>query len=275
VMMHLSCDGKLFSMANMDDSKMVREAYTGALCSWRIKRRIEVEYCSFSRSHELRYFITDVVKYAENKVRAALSIRSRLTVYALSAQLRALIDGALDPILPVRKTAAEKREEECTAYEKMYDLPPKALSLSDAAAIERESWDTTERLIEAFEETDPKPEEIVNPQEVLPPPVPQIAFCESAEKDEEEPSSFSVAVRPYLVLLKALYRENTDAQRQEAKRLEMPLEVAVDEINAIALEHLEDILIEECDHGFRVIEDYRDLPALLEAISPYEEDDHE
>ena len=39
----------------------------------------------------------------------------------------------------------------------------------------------------------------------------------------------------------------------------MPLEVLADEINALAADLLGDILLEESDYGFAVIEDYESL----------------
>ena len=58
VISHLSRDGRLFSASGMEDSKLTRDAYSGALCSYRMKRKLEISYCSFSRSHELRFLIT-------------------------------------------------------------------------------------------------------------------------------------------------------------------------------------------------------------------------
>ena len=102
VMDRLSRDGKLFSGLGMDDSKLSRFAYNGALCASENRRRLEVSYCSFSRSHELRFLVTDIVKYTENKLRATLGIRSRMTVYALPTE-------ASDR-RGMRRASAEKRD---------------------------------------------------------------------------------------------------------------------------------------------------------------------
>ena len=116
----LSTDGQLFATAHMDDSRMMRNAYTGALCAFRLKRNIEVEYCSFSRSNELRYFITDVVKYTENCLRAYLGVRSRLTVYSLPQDVRTHVDEMMQANLPKRPIAKKiKREEPKPEYEKL------------------------------------------------------------------------------------------------------------------------------------------------------------
>jgi len=249
---HTAEDGKPFLTAGMDDSKLVRDAYAGALCSYRIKRRIEVEFCSFSRSHELRYLITDAVKYTENRLRAHFGVRSRLSIYALPTAIRVLLDRVLDELLPARDaTSTKKKREEAAreaAYERLYDLPRKELSLADAAEIERLSWDTTERLVEAFEEAESEEERLPEPlpampEECLPS---EVASCEDGG-----------AWTPYLPFLRAIRAGDSAGQRAAARAAGLPLEVLADEVNALAAELLGDILLEEDGDGYAVIEDYR------------------
>ena len=253
----MSADGKLFATAGMDDSKLTRDAYTGALCSYRIKRRIEVEYCSFSRSHELRFFITDVVKYTENKIRATLGIRSRLTIYALPISVRKILDGYLEGFLPTRAANARKQTEKSAEYEKLYDLPRKTLSLSDAAEIERLSWDTTEKLVEAF--TEEAEEEQVSPIAVpMPKPV-MSPMPESELEGREDETDLADAMGSYLPFLRAVRDGDSMGQRNAARDAGMPLEVLADEVNGIAAELTGDILLEDRDGVFAVIEDYREI----------------
>lgn len=252
---HLSRDGQLFSASGMDDSKMVRDAYTGALCSYRIKRRIEVEFCSFSRSHELRYFVTDVVKYTENKLRAALGIRSRLSVYALPTSVRDLLDATLAGILPVREHSERKKDEASEVYEKLYDLPQKKLSLSAAAEIERLSWETTERLVEAFEEASNDSE----PKSPIPSPAPMPTAVFEPTDTECGDDALKVAMQPYLAFLQAVWAEDAIGQKNAARDANLPLEVLADEVNGVTAEHMGDILLEEIDGSYHVIEDYREI----------------
>ena len=51
----------------MRPAKIVRDAFCGSLCARNVKRRLEVEYLSHSRSQEQRLYITDIVKHAENR----------------------------------------------------------------------------------------------------------------------------------------------------------------------------------------------------------------
>jgi len=249
----LSEDGKLFSHANMDDSRMVREAYTGALCSHRIKRRIEVEYCSFSRSHELRFFITDVVKYTENRLRHVLGVRSRLSVYALPTSVRDLLDAYLQETLP-QKTVKPK-ESLPEEYEKLYDLPRAELSLSHAASIEQQSWETTERLVEAFGDAE-------EAEVVIAPTLPEEPKVRVKDAAVSDPGPWA----RYAAYLSACLVQDAGKRGQAVRASGLPEEVLADEINAQAADLLGDILLEEGEDGFAVIEEYRQtLEEILDA----------
>ncbi len=257
---HLSRDRQLFSSSGMDDSKMIRDAFTGALCSYRVKRRIEVEFCSFSRSHELRYFITDVVKYTENRLRAAWGIRSRLSVYALSAPIRELLDGVVEQIVPARVPSAQKIDAEReAAYERQYELPRKELSLADAAEIERLSWETTERLVEAFDDADAASEALFE----VPSPTPTSTATDENTPIASDTDTLKTATRSYLAFLLAVRDGDAAGQKNAARSANLPLEVLADEVNGLAAEHTGDILLEENDGIYCVIEDYREILAEL------------
>lgn len=254
-------EGKLFAAARMDDSRMRREAFAGALCSWRIKRRIEVEYCSFSRSHELRFLITDIVKYTENRLRALLGVRSRLSVYALPTAVRTLLDRYLDAALPQRKAVSPKSEAAPAPYERLYELPVAELSLERAAAIERNSWQTTERLIEAFAEDEAPAEALVDR-----PPEARTVAPITAVSVAPPPAPTADPWAVYRPFLSAVRGEDAAAMQAAAASLGKPVEVLADEINALAADLLDDILLEEGPVGPAVIEDYRDLlDTLLQA----------
>lgn len=242
IIRHTEENGRLFSSAGMDDSKITRDAFGGALCASRIKRRIEVDFCSFSSAHELRYLITDALKYTENKLRAHFGIRSRLSVYSLPDTIRQLLDAYLEDLLPVRAKEASAKQSVPAEYEHLYDLPKKELSLADAARIEAVSWETTERLVEAFEDGDARKEELI----------PIISIEEKVSSEEDVWESY----RP---LLCAIGEADIAAQKALARTAEKPLDVLADEINALAADLLGDVLIEECDGGYAVIEDYRDV----------------
>lgn len=132
-------------------STITRDAFSGAICAWAQKKRIEVDFASFSHTYELRYVITDVLKYAENALRAVLGVKSRLTVYEVSNELKARLDAYLAEALPKKQTQKRPQRPQQPAYEARYDLAPEPISPQNAAKIEAVSWQTTKRLVEAFE----------------------------------------------------------------------------------------------------------------------------
>ena len=131
----LSERGSLLGDVGYGDSRASREAYVGALCSCSAKRRIEIEFCSFSRSHELRYLVGDIVKYTENIIRSYIGVKSRLSVYSITPELSATITEHLKNVLPPKSRTAAKKQE-TSEFEKFYEPVHKEFSLADAKRIE-------------------------------------------------------------------------------------------------------------------------------------------
>ena len=237
-------------------STMTRDTFSGAICSWRVKRRIRVDYTSFSHTHELRHIMTDVLKYAENALRAALGI------YSVSVPMRERLDAYLKEALPVRKPrAAVKREPELPAYERRYDLPVGEISLARATEIEAQSWLTTKRLVEAFdgEETEFTPETVREN-----PPLPSL----TAEPAPTEAVPVATAA-PDSPLLRALgdlsaflplaLARDGAAQRAFARERRLMIDAVADKINTVAGDILGDIILEEENGAYAVIPDYLEL----------------
>ncbi len=236
--------GKLISGGNIETSHLVRDAYSGALCSCAIRKRMEIDYSSFSRSYELRFMITDGVKYAENKLRAYLGIKSRLNFHSLTAEMRRCIDEYFDAALPSRAPKEPEREE----YEKLYDAPAAPLSFENATLIEQTSWETTERLIEAFED---EPQELVQqapPVEAVAAPMPETAA---------DPSALSAALSEYMDFLRMADCSDTAAMARYANRRGEMLELVIDKINEISVETFGDVILEEVDGAYCIIQEYR------------------
>lgn len=248
VMEKLSGEGKLFSELRMDDSRLQRFAYSGALCASVNQRKLEVSYCSFSRSHELRFLVTDIVKYTENRLRAHLGIRSRMTVYALPTEVREVIDAECTRLLPPKEIVRKPKPVEAPEYEKLYDLPRAALDPAHAAEIERASWDTTQRLVDAFEESD---EPAPVPQPSPPPAAPE----QPPQPERPAPDS---PFAPYRDFLRAVLAGDTKSIRAAAAQAEGLPDALADEINELAADTLGDILLEDTGNGWKVLDDYRD-----------------
>ena len=280
----------------MLDSTLTRDAYMGALCSYRNKRRIEVAYTSFSRSHELRFLIGDMVKHVENRLRSWIGVRSKLSVMTLPTPLRDALDAYLAPLEPPKSAVpVKKKEEPRPAYEALYDLPRKAVSLEDAAAIEAQSWETTRILVEAFGEEVNQPQAaaestsaaVPSPAPAAPPAPPfSIASTAPTPAPVHDPlpaaasgvtvppmthgdaadTASASPLAPYAPFIKAALDGDSTALRNAAKAMGKMPDALADEINALTADgEIGDIILEDDGMGgYAVIEDYRD--AVLEMI---------
>ena len=252
--------GARMAGAGLEESRLIRDAYTGALCSHRIKRRIEIDYCSFARSHELRILVTDIMKYTENRLRAYLGVKSRLGLYALPQSFRDCVDRYLQGALPHREriVRAEPKQE----YEALYDVPRTTLDPKRAAQIEAGSWITTERLITAFEDE--------SEESIAPAPIPMVEPVQSQLDPEPsmamglmgENTGLKDKLKDYMLFINYALQNDTASQRTYAKERGEMIDSIADRINEIAADVLGDILLEEDGGGYRVIEEYLDLPEL-------------
>ncbi len=245
-------------------STVSRDCFAGAICPCRLKCRVEVDYTSFSSTHELRYIISDVLKYAENALRGAIGVRSRLTVYSVSAALRTRLDVYLGSALPEKKRRQEKPQKvEIPDYERRYDLAAAPISLAHAADIEASSWQTTKRLIEAF-----MPDNGIENAPIshegdmgVEPDLAQEGPAESAKEGAEDKTEGCRwdALGDLLEFLRAAARTDSAAQRELARKMgEMPDAIA-DKINTVSGDIIGDIILEDRGGVYAVIEDYFEL----------------
>lgn len=263
-------------------STVTRDSFAGAVCSYRLKRRIEVDFTSFSHTHELRYVMTDVLKYAENALRAVMGVKSRLSIYAVSVPLRAELDAYLKKALPVRRSkGVAAKAAEMPDYERRYELPAVEISAERAAAIEAESWQTTKRLVEAFggEIEEITPETGVENTEKNGESTPAAtasggARDEGAQKSREGATAAGTATQAATAtegssplgaalgdladFLPLALTQDRAAQRAFAASKGCMLDAIVDKINTVAGDMLGDILLEESNGAYTIIEDYLD-----------------
>lgn len=243
---------------------VTRDAFSGALCAYAQKKHIEVDFFSFSHTYELRYIITDVLKYAENALRGVLGIKSRLTAYRMETPLCERIDRYLADALP--KKAESKKAAPPPLYEQRYDLPVRALSLERAASIEAASWQTTKRLVEAFEEQPTPEKEESLPQTpptqgaALPPPKATTVEVPSLTPEQGEEgttlASLLGALAPFVILAA---RRDRAAQRAFALEMGSMPDAIADKINTVAGDMIGDIILEDLGGTYAVVEDYREL----------------
>lgn len=246
-----SAGGSPLSGFGFSDSSVTRTSYTGAFCTPAVKKKIEVEYCSFSRSHELRYLVADVLRYTENKLRAVWGIRSRLSIYALPTSVRACIDEYFDEN-PLRRADDTDRNGRriVNDYDKLYDAPKTEFSAENAERIEMSSWDTTKILVEAFDSED---EEMKQKER-------EISSIPSSVSEAEKENDLRSALGEKYEFLLAALEGDLKRQKEIAKGLSAMPEAIADEINEAAAELLGDIVLEEDEAGgYRVIEEYREV----------------
>ena len=223
-----------------------RDAFGGALCCFDQKRRIEVRYLACSRSIELRYTVTDTVKYAENQVRGLLGIRSRFHTPNLPMPLRQAVDEYFAPYKKAQKK--EAMTAPVPAYDVLYEPERSDLSLDYAKAIEKQAWATTELLVEAEEEASaslpPMREEAapVAPAPVTPPPSPASSAATAHLTEalalclEEDSTGFSALARSRNLLPDAL----------------------AESVNDFFYDVIGDAVLEEGENGYRVVSDYQE-----------------
>lgn len=263
----LELDGEgaklLRGKGGMQDTIISRDSYVAALCSHRIKKRIEVQYCSVSRSHELRMAVTDMVKYTENRIRAHMGVKSRLGVGTLGDAVKREMDAYLDTVVPRIKNPEREQVEQ---YERLYDLPKTELNLARSAEIEQASWETTKRLVEAFEDTADDVPAVLMTTPVGEKHDSPAAFDTSQSSINDAPMQSTVvpddalaaALADYLPFIHAAADGNASAQMAFCRSMGKMIDAVADEINGIAADVFGDVILEEGDGGYAVIEDYKE-----------------
>lgn len=223
------------------------DAFAGALWAGVSRYDLEVTYYSVTGTDDLKILMTAAIKYAENKLRSYLAVKSRLSVSCLPDHIRTLIDAYFERALPPKN---EKKAEERPSYETMYEPLSVGISLEDARAIEQSSWENTWRLIPESER-----EEIFSPEieEVLNEPnVPSNTSGDALLTKEQ---------RDFLAFL-------IDGDQASARRLAKERGISYvtlgEKINEFFADSLGDVVLEFSGEDYTVIPDYeREIRAAL------------
>lgn len=236
--------------------RIERAAFEGALCAYDIKRTIAVEYISYTRSPKLRFVITDIIKYSENRIRMAIGVRSRLKVEYLTDSLRDCVDRYFDRNLPAPRKVRERAAVADTmpkGYEKLYEPISTALSEENAMKIEELSWSTAEALTAVWE--DPSPvENIAETQETSAPPP---AVPSDTADGENEFEIFVNSIDEVSARALALISSgDPDGVAKAAADVNMLADALADRINEAAFDIIGDSVIEYAGDGYRLIPDY-------------------
>ncbi|MBE6655390.1 MAG: hypothetical protein E7609_00770 [Ruminococcaceae bacterium] len=225
------------------------DAFAGALWAGASRYELEVTYYSVSGTDDLKILMTAAVKYAENKLRSYLSIKSRLSVSCLPDPIRGLLDAYFAKALPPKQTQAPVTRPE---YEIMYEPLSEGISLKDAKEIEQSSWENTWRLIPESEK-----EEIFseNPQEDRAP----FASCPPSK----EAIGLTETQRHFL---RFLMEGKEDAARRFAKEAGESYLTLGEGINEYFADSLGDVVLELVGEDYSVVSDYEDeIRAAIDA----------
>lgn len=240
------------------------------------------EFCTQGARIQISYYpiscistiVTNAIRYTENKLRECLNIRTRLAINDMDSDVAQVIDEyfkkvAYKFVKEPKKTAPQKKVvvPKVEEYDKLYDSPAFTLSLDRAAEIEKESWETTYKLTEAFGgESTPSAEPQISAPSSTPEPIvqtvtePQKTVCEPVSKpDDSQDSSLASAFGEsykFLLICKSGYSQNL---KSFARDMGMTVDELADNINEIAVDVIGDIIIEECDGTYKIVPDYLDM----------------
>ncbi len=237
-------------------SSVRRDAYTGALCTSVAARVLYIEYTPIYRSGELRAEATLAVKYAENKLRAVIGVRSRLSVAGLSAALKESIDRYFSEHFPsvfdrTGKTAEER--ELGREYLALYESESRGLTPNKASEIEAVSWATAELMGEGFDDL---PECEKNDTMTF-----EYSFSfDGAGYAFDDNAGYDALADRIDDLSRRVLTLIAKGERAEAKRTATAegafLSDVCERINEVALECTGDILIDCADGEYGILADY-------------------
>lgn len=235
--------------ARREVATMRRRAFAGSMCSHNLRAELTVEYISLRGTEHLRKTVGLCVKYAENCLRAALSVRARLSATGLAQEYRDRIDA----YFAAESAALARRRPQPPppAYERLYDAPTEGIDSSFAARIEASSWELTRRLVSEEDEIAP----LDFSEDMTPPPPtvqPHAASTEAqvGESKAPEGGGLSALVEAYLA--------GGNAPALAAQAAGIPLALAAERVNEEFVAVLGDVLLEPVGDGFVLIEDYRE-----------------
>lgn len=143
----------LFSGEYCRPVNLMRDAYCGSLCGQLIRRKLKLTYLPFGRFTDARKLVTAIVKYSENRIRAAHHLKSRLGKDGLTEFAKAAVDEYFDIHMPADKGRCSERKsvrnpEPENNYSHLYEPRVSDFTPETASLIDYASWESTIRLVE-------------------------------------------------------------------------------------------------------------------------------
>jgi len=228
--------------------RVTRDAYCGAVTPAEIKRRIDVEFYSFTRPLETREVITNLVKYAENRLRLTLKIKAKLGIGELADADRDAIDRYFSPMMPEKRGAKTSAEAE---YLKFYEAETTGFDFAAAAEIEQFSWENTNKLTaeDLTEATVPamKTDEIESETPIISPPETERIIAQNTSVSNETTAA-----------KECLRAAINGSFRRHCRDHGFFADDMASKINEIFLDIMGDIVLSDEDGDYKLIEDYRE-----------------
>lgn len=234
-----------------------------------INRGITLNITYFELS-AMRAPITDIVRYCENRVRAHLGIKNKLNILSVNPAAKNAADSFFDIHFPhctiengkqVNSPLGCKKQNE---YDKLYDVPLTGASAERALEIERASWSTTKILTEAF--TDEHCSDNCTCEQIASNEIGSNNATNSTDTDNTASTMSDIysqimqSVGELAKFIDACKNVNSYAQQCSFARLKgLSVDVIADKINEAAVNTFGDIILENTDLGYKIIDDYRNM----------------
>jgi hypothetical protein len=239
-----------------------------------VNRNVKMEI-TYYQLNNIQNAITDAVRYSENKLREHLGIKSRLHILSVNPHVQKVLDDFFAesfPSAPVydRRRRSRTDSPDTNEYDKLYDVPKAEISPERALEIEKESWNTTKILTEAFNTTSDDISTEFEAITVTTEPATDravidypIDVVESTDANISDTSDLFSQLQNRLGksadLLQLCITGSLVEQRKFALSQGLGLDELADRINETAVEMLGDIILENDGSAYRIIVDYRDM----------------
>ncbi len=235
--------------------RVLRDSFSGAVACHDVKFKITVVCSSLRRSPDLKTELGNMVKLAENGVRAVCGIKSRFLPKGVGEGVKNAIAAYFEVHFPGQNRPKKKENPEEAAYMALYE--PKQTGKADisrALAIEEAAWETAELLDTGEEEILEPIIPVLTEEPKAPAPAPMMQEADVPEGEYSFLLGFDLFFRE---AVKAALSYNFDAYCRSRGRM---AETVRDTINEAAMEALGDIIIEE---DFSLVADYAEEIAAL------------
>lgn len=233
--------------------KVRRDAFPKSLCTHSVKCKLEIEYYPLCTSDGMRRKFTAAVKYSENKLRAALGVKSRLAIKDLPDDYAAIIDSYFEDIIAAARR--ERLKAQAPEYEKLYDALEDELSHDSADEIERISWGTTARLVEEELSGDESGAEELSDSAPITEVAEEVSSEAPTESDEGERYGLSDGE---IAFISAALSGDGEKMRAAVALAGESADYIAERVNEAFSESFGDIIIELVDDEYKIIEDYEE-----------------